>query len=85
MQGFADLTDEAYKDSGQLIMETVTNIRTVKSFGHEETLARFLDKKLEKAKSFINPKANKGGFAFGMSNFLTFLMFAVTFYVGAVF
>lgn len=35
MQGFSDLTDDAYKDSGNLIMEAVTNIRTVKSFGHD--------------------------------------------------
>lgn len=35
LQGFSDLTDEAYKDSGNLIMEAVTNIRTVVSFGNE--------------------------------------------------
>lgn len=85
VQGFSAQTDEAYKDSGQLIMETVTNIRTVKSFGHEETLMRFLSHKLKKAEQMILPKANKGGLAFGFSNFVMFIMYAITFYVGALF
>lgn len=66
-------------------METVTNIRTVKSFGHEETLMKFLELRLVKAEKFIVPKANKAGLAFGFSNFVMFGMNALTFYVGAIF
>lgn len=32
--GFSDKTDEAYKDSSNLIMESMVNIRTVSSFGY---------------------------------------------------
>jgi len=32
--GYSANTDEAYKDSGNLVMEAVTNIRTVASFGN---------------------------------------------------
>ena len=34
--GFSAKTDEAYKDSSNLIMETLINIRTVASFGYED-------------------------------------------------
>lgn len=37
-KGFNQRTDDNYKDAGQLIMETVTNIRTVASFGSENML-----------------------------------------------
>jgi hypothetical protein len=29
MEGFSKVIDEAYKNSGNIVMETVTNIRTV--------------------------------------------------------
>jgi ATP-binding cassette subfamily B (MDR/TAP) protein 1 len=32
--GFSDKTDAAYKDSSNLIMEAMVNIRTVSSFGY---------------------------------------------------
>jgi hypothetical protein len=32
--GFSDQTDAAYKDSSNLIMEAMINIRTVSSFGY---------------------------------------------------
>lgn len=32
--GFSDKTDAAYKDSSNLIMEAMINIRTVTSFGY---------------------------------------------------
>ena len=38
--GFSAKTDEAYKDSSNLIMETLINIRTVSSFGYEEIVGR---------------------------------------------
>lgn len=64
-------------------METVTNIRTVASFGHENTLSKFYSKKLEKPESLLIPKGLKGGFSFGFSNFIMYVMYAVTFYAGA--
>ena len=32
--GFSDKTDKAYKESSNLIMESMINIRTVESFGY---------------------------------------------------
>lgn len=39
--------DEAYKDSGNLVMEAVTNIRAVYSFGNEEVILSAYDKKIK--------------------------------------
>ena len=38
MQGFSSETDAAYKDSGNLIMESVNNVRTVVSFGNQDII-----------------------------------------------
>lgn len=40
------MTDEAYKDSGNLIMEAVTNIRTVFSFGNEKVILEIYSEKV---------------------------------------
>ena len=39
VQGFSESTDSAYKDSGLIIMEAVTNIRTVASFSNESKVS----------------------------------------------
>ena len=36
--GFSDKSDAAYKESAQLIMESMMNIRTVSSFGYENVI-----------------------------------------------
>jgi ATP-binding cassette subfamily B (MDR/TAP) protein 1 len=41
--GFSDKTDAAYKDSSNLIMESMINIRTVSSFGYEGIIAKRYD------------------------------------------
>ena len=41
--GFSATTDEAYKESGNLIAETVTNIRTVFSFGNKDVMLAALE------------------------------------------
>lgn len=43
MSAFGKSADGAYKDSGNLIMEAVTNIRTVYSFGNEEIILNVLN------------------------------------------
>lgn len=45
--GFSDKTDAAYKDSSNLIMEAMINIRTVSSFGYEGIVAKRYDEKME--------------------------------------
>jgi ABC-type transport system involved in Fe-S cluster assembly fused permease/ATPase subunit len=45
--GFSDKTDAAYKDSANLIMEAMVNIRTVSSFGYEGIIAKKYDEKMK--------------------------------------
>lgn len=40
-------TDEAYKDSASLIMESMINIRTVTSSGYDQIIVKTYEKKLE--------------------------------------
>lgn len=42
-QGMSSKTDEAYKDSSNLIMESVINIRTVKAYGYESIFSKKYD------------------------------------------
>lgn len=44
--GFSDKTDASYKDSSNLIMEAMINIRTVSSFGYEGIIAKKYDQKM---------------------------------------
>lgn len=44
--GFSDKTDASYKDSSNLIMESMLNIRTVSSFGYEGIIGKKYEEKL---------------------------------------
>jgi ABC-type bacteriocin/lantibiotic exporter with double-glycine peptidase domain len=46
MVGFSEQTDEAYKGSTSIIMEAMVNIRTVTSFGVENTIMTKYNEKL---------------------------------------
>ena len=46
--GQSQSTDEAYKDSASLIMESMVNIRTVSSSGHDEIVYKKYEEKLKK-------------------------------------
>ncbi|EGR27069.1 hypothetical protein IMG5_202500 [Ichthyophthirius multifiliis] len=85
VQGFSEGTDEAYKDSGMIIMESVTNIRTVYSFSNEEKLFEILNQKLEKPALILNKKGYVSGIMFGLSQFIMFNVYGIIFYVGAIF
>jgi ATP-binding cassette, subfamily B (MDR/TAP), member 1 len=85
MTGFSAATDDAYKDSGNLIQEAVTNIRTVASFGNEQILLGFLNERLKKPESLIVKKANIAGVSLGYSQLMMFVIYAIVFYVGAIF
>jgi ATP-binding cassette subfamily B (MDR/TAP) protein 1 len=84
VQGFSSQTDEAYKDSGNLIQESVTNIRTVASFGNEKILLGFLDERLKKPAALIFSKANVAGLSLGFSQLTLFVIYALVFYIGAI-
>jgi ATP-binding cassette subfamily B (MDR/TAP) protein 1 len=83
--GFSDKTDVAYKDSANLIMEAMVNIRTVSSFGYENIIAKKYDEKMKEPYRLAIKKGNLSGFFFGLSQIVMFVIFGVLFYLGALF
>lgn len=83
--GFSDKTDAAYKDSSNLIMEAMVNIRTVSSFGYEGIVAKRYDEKMEEPYRLAIKKGNASGFFFGLSQIVMFTIFGILFYLGAIF
>ena len=85
MQGFSAQSDDAYKDSGNLVQEAVTSIRTVASFGNEDILLGFLNERLRKPEGLVRRKSHFAGIAFGFSQMAMVLIYGLTFYLGAIF
>lgn len=67
VEGFSVGTDKAYKGSGSIIMEAVTNIRTVASFANEKKLSLFLEETLKGPYELAFKKGHFSGIAFGFS------------------
>ncbi|KAL4426347.1 hypothetical protein ABPG74_006285 [Tetrahymena malaccensis] len=85
VQGFSEGSDKAYKDSGIIIMEAVTNIRTVASFANEKKLSQFLDETLVEPYSIAFRKGHISGVLLGFSQIGTFAVYAIIFICSAVF
>jgi ATP-binding cassette subfamily B (MDR/TAP) protein 1 len=83
--GFSEKSDAAYKDSSSLIMEAMTNIRTVCSFGVENTIAAKYEEKLEEPYQLAKKKGNISGILYGLSQIVMFVVFALIFYIGTLF
>lgn len=83
--GFSAKTDVAYKDSSSLITESMVNIRTVTSFGYENMILNKYTDKLKVPYEIGVKKGNISGILFGFSQFIMYLVFALIFYLGAVF
>ena len=83
--GQSQATDEAYKDSASLIMESMINIRTVSSSGHDYIIIKKYEEKLEEPESLLVGKGLLTGFLFGLSQLITYFIFGIIFFVGAVF
>lgn len=66
-------------------MESVTNIRTVASFGQENLLQKTFEGKLAKIYKLILPLAVKSSLAFGFSYLFMYGKNAIVYYVGALF
>jgi len=80
--GYSANNEGIYKESGGFITEMVVNIRTVASFGRESNLVQRYENLLGKPISESRWRGNKAGFIFGMSQFLIFGVFALSFYLG---
>lgn len=54
------------------------------SFGNEDILVGFLEERLKVPAAQVSKKANVSGLAFGFSNMVMFIIYGLTFYLGAV-
>jgi ATP-binding cassette subfamily B (MDR/TAP) protein 1 len=84
-QGFSANTDDAFKEAGAFIGETVVNMRTVASFGKESVILKSYENKLAYPLKMGTKKGHISGAVFGLSNLAMFCTYAIVFYVGAVF
>ena len=84
-EGFSAQTDEVYRESVNFVSEAVNNMRTVASFAKEDKLLRNYAKKLESPLQLAVRKGNLSGLAFGFSQFGMFFVYALVFFIGAVF
>lgn len=85
MEGYSNYSSQALSDANQIVSESVTNIRTVISFSQKSVIMNAYKQKHKKVESIIRPRAHKAGLALGFSQIVQFVMFAVTFYTGALF
>ena len=83
MSGFQG-SDESYKTSGAIIMESVMNIRTVASFCNEKKFGKKYNDMVDIPIAKGSKKGLLIGAAFGGSYFLLFVYYALVFYIAAV-
>ena len=81
-KGLSGATSDSEKQANLLIGDSINNFKTVQSFGNEELI-------VEKYRSYILPiykagriKHIKSGIAFGFSQFVVFMVFALLFFAG---
>ena len=83
--GFSAENEKAYKQSAAMITEAVTNMRTVASFGNDNKLLEIYERSLINPKKVIMRKSISSGIVYGMSIFLTFAIYSLSYYVGILF
>ena len=84
-EGFSDKTDKVFKESSNMITESMNAIRTVTSFGSEDIIERKYSNLLKLPVEMGVKKGFVSGFFFGLSQFILFLVFGLVFYLGIVF
>jgi hypothetical protein len=66
-------------------MESLTNIRTVVSFGVENTVLHKYENYIDGPQAMLTKNSLISGFFFGLSQISTFIVFGVLFYIGTIF
>jgi len=84
-EAFSNISGEAYKESVAFVAEAVNNMRTVASFGKEEKLLENYSRKFNAPKKASIKYGHLSGLAFGLAESTTFFVYALLFYVGAIF
>ncbi|KAI3790865.1 hypothetical protein L2E82_04252 [Cichorium intybus] len=83
--GFSADTKKLYEEATQVASDAVGSIRTVASFCAEEKVMKLYEKKCEKPRKAGIQQGLVSGAGFGMSTLLLYLVYAISFYVGAHF
>ena len=83
--GSATKSEEAYKNSSNIIMESMTNIRTVCSFGYENIISNKYEKMMEEPFNLAVKNGIVSGFFYGIAQFIMFIVIALIFYLGSLF
>lgn len=66
-------------------MESLTNIRTVVSFGVENTVLHKYERYLDKPLETLKYNSIVSGFFFGLAQVINFIVFGILFYIGTIF
>lgn len=66
-------------------MEAMVNIRTVTSFGVENSISSKYNEKLVEPYELAKQKGNLSGIFYGISKLIMFVVFALIFYIGTLF
>ncbi len=74
---------DANGETGAIVQESLTRIKTVHAFGGQKEAARRYDEKRNKAYKSGAIKGFMNGFGLGLTNFITFCAYAVAFCYGA--
>jgi hypothetical protein len=84
-KGFANTEDPAYKKSLNILSEAVKNFRTVASFSNQKRVPRIFKNTLKISMAKTKKKALALSIGYGISQFITYNMYGITFFLGAVF
>jgi len=84
-QYFSKMNSKDYEEAGTFIADTVNNMRTVASFGREDTICRSYDKKLAGPLSRTIRKGRYLGLTVGLTYLTTQGLNALIFYLGSIF
>jgi len=84
-QSLTQGSDDFYQESVAFAGEAVNNMRTVASFAREDKLLKNYSDKLAGPLREAEINAQKSGLAFGAGQFINFGVYALLFYVGALF
>ena len=83
--GMSTDTDAASKDATLLAGDSILNYRTVSSFANEDQILLDFAHLLDEPVAVAIRKCHLIGFVFGFSQFVQYAVFAILYYMGAVF
>ncbi|CAG8490787.1 8956_t:CDS:2 [Funneliformis mosseae] len=82
LAGFGAKTRNAYEESGQIVQQSVANMRTIASLSREETFKELYNKAIKKPHSIAIRGSIVSSIGFGLSQGLLFLVYALAFWYG---